>query len=55
VAAALLSVAFGLIVLILGRPDLVTAVWRLAVYAVFLGLLRLLLTFRLQGVVTGQS
>ncbi len=55
VAAALLSVAFGLIVLILGRPDLVTAVWRLAVYAVFLGLLRLLLTFRLQGRVTGQS
>jgi uncharacterized membrane protein HdeD (DUF308 family) len=55
VAAALLSVAFGLLVLILGRPDLVTAVWRLAVYAVFLGLLRLLVTFRLQGVVTGQS
>ena len=55
VAAALLSVAFGLLVLILSRPDLVTAVWRLAVYAVFLGLLRLLVTFRLQGVVTGSS
>jgi hypothetical protein len=54
VAAALLSVAFGLLVLILGRPDLVTAVWRLAVYVVFLGLLRLLVTFRLQGVVTSQ-
>ena len=52
-AAALLSVAFGLLVVILGRPDLVTAVWRLAVYIVFLGLLRLLVTFRLQGVVTG--
>jgi uncharacterized membrane protein HdeD (DUF308 family) len=55
VAAALLSVAFGLLVLILGRPDLVTAVWRLAVYAVFVGLLRLLVTFRLHGVVTGQA
>ena len=54
VTAALLSVAFGLLVMILSRPDLVTAVWRLAVYAVFLGLLRLLMTFRLQGVVTGQ-
>ena len=53
-AAALLSVAFGLLVVILGRPDLVTAVWRLAVYIVFLGLLRLLVTFRLQGVVTSQ-
>jgi uncharacterized membrane protein HdeD (DUF308 family) len=55
VTAALLSVAFGLVVMILGRPDLVTAVWRLAVYAVFLGLLRLIVTFRLQGVVTGPS
>jgi uncharacterized membrane protein HdeD (DUF308 family) len=53
-AAALLSVAFGIVVLVLGRPYLVTAVWRLAVYAVFLGLLRLLMTFRLQGVVTGR-
>jgi uncharacterized membrane protein HdeD (DUF308 family) len=53
-AAALLSVAFGIVVLVLGRPDLVTAVWRLAVYVVFLGLLRLLMTFRLQGVVTGR-
>ena len=54
IAAALLSVAFGILVLSLGRPDLVTAVWRLAVYIVFLGLLRLLVTFRLEGVVTGQ-
>lgn len=55
IAGALLSVAFGIVVLSLGRPDLVTAVWRLAVYVVFLGLLRLLVTFRLQGVVTGQT
>ena len=47
--------AFGIVVLSLGRPDLVTAVWRLAVYVVFLGLLRLLVTFRLQGVVTGPT
>jgi len=55
IAGALLSVAFGIVVLSLGRPDLVTAVWRLAVYVVFLGLLRMLVTFRLQGVVTGQT
>ena len=55
IAGALLSVAFGIVVLSLGRPDLVTAVWRLAVYVVFLGLLRLLVTFRLQGVVTSQT
>jgi hypothetical protein len=55
IAGALLSVAFGIVVLSLGRPDLVTAVWRLAVYVVFLGLLRLLVTFRLQGAVAGPT
>lgn len=55
VAAALLSVAFGILVFGWRPPDLVTAVWRLAVYVVFLGLLRLLVTFRLRGLLTGQS
>jgi len=55
VAAALLSVAFGILVFGWRPPDLVTAVWRLAVYVVFLGMLRLLVTLRLQGPLTGQS
>ena len=55
VVSALLSVAFGILVFGWRPPDLVTAVWRLAVYAVFLGLLRLLVTFRVQGRLTGQS
>lgn len=49
VAAALLSLAFGLSVLGWRPPDLVTAVWRLAVYVLVLGVLRLLVAFRLQG------
>jgi uncharacterized membrane protein HdeD (DUF308 family) len=55
VVSALLSVAFGILVFGWRPPDLVTAVWRLAVYAVFLGLLRLLVTFRVQGRMAGQS
>ena len=47
--AAALSVAFGLCLLGWRPPDLLTAVWRLAVYALLLGLLRLVVTFRLQG------
>ena len=47
--AAALSVVFGLCLLGWRPPDLITAVWRLAVYAVILGVLRLLATFRLQG------
>lgn len=47
--AAALTVAFGLSLLGFRPPDLLTAVWRLAVYAVVLGVLRLVVTFRLQG------
>ena len=47
--AAALSVAFGLCLLGWRPPDLLTAVWRLAVYAVVLGALRLVVTLRLQG------
>jgi uncharacterized membrane protein HdeD (DUF308 family) len=47
--AAALSVVFGLCLLGWRPPDLITAVWRLAVYAVVLGVLRLFATFRVQG------
>lgn len=47
--AAALSVAFGLSVLGWRPPDLLTAVWRLAVYALLLGVLRLVVTLWLQG------
>lgn len=47
--AAALSVVFGLCLVGWRPPDLITAVWRLAVYAIILGVLRLLATFRLQG------
>ena len=47
--AAALSVVFGLFLLVWRPPDLVTAVGRLTVYAVLLGVLRLMVTVRLQG------
>jgi uncharacterized membrane protein HdeD (DUF308 family) len=47
--AAALSVVFGLSLLGLRPPDLLSAVWRLAVYALLLGILRLVVTFWLQG------
>jgi uncharacterized membrane protein HdeD (DUF308 family) len=46
---AALSVAFGLFLLASPPPDLLTAIWRLAVYVLFVGVLRIVLTFRLQG------
>jgi uncharacterized membrane protein HdeD (DUF308 family) len=49
VITAALSVAFGLFVLASPPPDLLTAVWRLAVYVLLVGVLRVVLTFRLQG------
>lgn len=48
-ATAVLSVAFGVSLLGWWPPDLLTAVWRLAVFALFLGFLRLLVTFSLRG------
>jgi uncharacterized membrane protein HdeD (DUF308 family) len=47
--AAALSLVFGLSLLGSRPPDLLSAVWRLAVYAVLLGVLRLVVTFWLQG------
>ena len=47
--AAALSVVFGLSLLGLRPPDLLSAVWRLAVYALLLGVLRLVVTLWLQG------
>jgi uncharacterized membrane protein HdeD (DUF308 family) len=47
--AALLSVAFGASLLGWRPPDLLSAVWRLAVYALLLGILRLVVTLWLQG------
>ena len=47
--AAALSVVFGLSLLGWRPPDLLTAVWRLAVYALLLGVLRLVVTVWLQG------
>lgn len=55
VLAGLLSVAFGIVMVGRWPPDLVAAVWRLAVYILFLGILRLLVTFRLRGMLTGQT
>jgi len=48
-AAAALSVAFGLSLLGWRPADLFTAVWRLAEYALLLGVLRLTVTIWLQG------
>ena len=46
---AALSLAFGVLLLGWRPPDLLTAVWRLAMYALLLGILRLVVMFRLQG------
>jgi len=48
-AAAALSVAFGISLLGWRPPDLMTAVWRLAIYALLLGVLRLAATLWLRG------
>jgi uncharacterized membrane protein HdeD (DUF308 family) len=48
-ATAVLSVAFGVSLLGWRPPDLLTAVWRLAVYALLLGVLRLVATVWLRG------
>jgi uncharacterized membrane protein HdeD (DUF308 family) len=47
--AAVLSVAFGASLLGLRPPDLLSAVWRLAVYALLLGVLRMVVTLWLRG------
>jgi uncharacterized membrane protein HdeD (DUF308 family) len=47
--AAALSLVFGLSLLGWRPPDLQSAVWRLAVYALLLGVLRLVVTLWLQG------
>jgi uncharacterized membrane protein HdeD (DUF308 family) len=46
---AALSLGFGVFLLGWRPPDLLTAVWRLAMYALLLGILRLVVMFRLQG------
>ena len=48
-ATAALSMAFGVSLLGWRPPDLLTAVWRLAVYALLLGVLRLVATLWLRG------
>jgi uncharacterized membrane protein HdeD (DUF308 family) len=48
-ATAALTVAFGVAVLGWRPPDLMTAVWRLAVYVLLLGALRLVATLWLRG------
>jgi len=47
--AAALSLVFGLSLLGFRPPDLLSAVWRLALYALILGVLRLVVTLSLQG------
>jgi len=47
--AAALSLAFGASLLGWRPPDLLSAVWRLAVYALLLGVLRLVVALWLQG------
>jgi uncharacterized membrane protein HdeD (DUF308 family) len=49
VAAAALALVFGASLLGWRPPDLMTAVWRLALYALLLGVLRLVATLRLRG------
>jgi hypothetical protein len=46
---SLVSMAFGVSLLGWRPPDLLTAVWRLAVYALLLGVLRLVATLWLRG------
>ena len=52
VVTAAFSIAFGLFAYLSPRGDLMTAVWRFAVYFLFLGILRLLVTFRVQTSIT---
>jgi uncharacterized membrane protein HdeD (DUF308 family) len=55
VATASISVIFGLFILVLPPADLPTAVWRLAVFVLLLGVLRVLVTVRLQGPTAGPG
>jgi uncharacterized membrane protein HdeD (DUF308 family) len=48
VVTAAFSIAFGLFAYLSPSGDLMTAVWRAAVYFFLLGILRLLVTFRVQ-------
>ena len=52
IVTALFSIAFGLFAYLSPAGDLMTAVWRLAVYFFVLGILRLLVTFRVQVPIT---
>jgi len=52
IVTALFSIAFGLFAYLSPVGDLMTAVWRLAVYFFVLGILRLLVTFRVQVPIT---
>jgi uncharacterized membrane protein HdeD (DUF308 family) len=52
VVTATFSIAFGLFAYLSPSGDLMTAVWRLAVYFFLLGILRLLVTFRMQTPIT---
>jgi len=49
IVTAVFSIAFGLFAYLSPSGDLMTAVWRLAVYFFLLGILRLLVTFRVQA------
>ncbi|HTY79515.1 MAG TPA: hypothetical protein VMI34_16940 [Candidatus Bathyarchaeia archaeon] len=42
VIAALLSIAFGVLIFLVRAPDVMTAIWRFAVYILLLGVLRTL-------------
>src|SRR5215470_4070755 len=52
VVTAVFSIAFGLFAYLSPSGDLMTAVWRSAVYFFVLGILRLLVTFRVQAPIT---
>src|SRR5215831_20962829 len=52
VVTALFSIAFGLLAYLSPRGNLMTAVWRFAVYFFLLGVLRLLVTFRAPAAIT---
>jgi len=52
VLTAAFSIAFGLFAYLTPSGDLMTAVWRPAVYFFSLGILRLLITFRVQAAIT---
>ena len=52
VVTALFSIAFGLLAYLSPRGNLMTAVWRFAIYFFLLGILRLLVTFRAPAAIT---